>query len=227
MSRKYVGGVVLVGLAAVVVSHGTILRQLARVLIVDQREEEVGLVAILRGEGRHEVAARMLGLAQCRRILVFEGESTQLIRDGISPASSVISIMQLKQHGVKDNEIAVLEGETKNDWEKADQLSNWLAKHPGDRLAILCTRFGSRRLRLILDQTLPADERIRVSVRALHDRRYDESNWWQRRTGCKEFFGESLRLGYCWAAGRPVVGPEPWDPDTYERQLLATMNQTK
>jgi hypothetical protein len=56
-------------------------------------------------------------------------------------------------------------------------------------------------------------------VEGLIDRRFNESNWWQLRSGWKSLFHCYLILGYALCAGRPPEPVDDWNPDVYEVRL--------
>jgi uncharacterized SAM-binding protein YcdF (DUF218 family) len=215
----YAGGGLLVIVVAVLAGQRAILRSVALCAIVDEGSPDDAYVVIGGGDKRYEIAAERVLRGRCPRILLFQGRRSRLVIDGIVPPGYETAIEQLSEHGVDLPRIHVIEGETRDLWECADRLNGWLASHPGARVVILCERFGSRRMRYVLDHVLPEDLSERVAVEALRDRRYDESNWSESRTGWKSLFGAGLGLAYCAIAGRPAVYPEPWDPDIYEQQL--------
>ncbi len=124
----------------------------------------------------------------------------------------------LETHAVPATVIQILPGETRNDWDRARILLDWMREHPEEHVALLCNRFGSRRLRIILDRVLGSDAR-RVHLVALADRRYDETNWWRSKDGVVAFWDGFSHLGYVSLAGEGD-GPGPsWDADAWERSL--------
>ena len=98
-------------------------------------------------------------------------------------------------------------------------LTEWLDQHADSSILLLCDRFESRRVRSILDQVLPESQSERVRIVGLADRRFDETDWWQSRTGVKSFVDAMLALMHIYAVGLPPVESHSWDPLEYERRL--------
>ena len=59
-----------------------------------------------------------------------------------------------------------------------------------------------------------------VHVRALRDRRHDETDWWRSRSGWKAVFAGYVALTHTLVFGRPDWNDEErWDPNAYEERL--------
>jgi hypothetical protein len=82
----------------------------------------------------------------------------------------------------------------------------------------LCDRFSSRRTRCLFERELGGLS-PRVHWRALPDRRYDERNWQQSRTGVVSLFDSYLNWGHVWLYGDTLGDREEWDPDQYQNNL--------
>ena len=80
--------------------------------------------------------------------------------------------------------------------QEARSVQTWLGKTSNATTVLLCDRFESRRWRQILDNALEPEYAESVSVHALPDRRYDETNWWRVEDGLKAIVGEYLKLAY-------------------------------
>jgi hypothetical protein len=130
----------------------------------------------------------------------------------------------LEKRCVPQQAISVIPGGGFNDWDAARSLAAWLNDHPKDSVLLLCSRFRSALMRRVLDVVLDPNQAARVRVRALPDRRFDESNWWKYRTGFQAF-------GICWLmriqtwCGGGDSEPIPCaSADDYERDFLNSQN---
>jgi hypothetical protein len=100
------------------------------------------------------------------------------------------------------------------------RLQRWLDQNPRSRLAILTDQFGSRRLRVQLDNALAKEDCERVFVCALKSQKYDDANWWKSRLGVKSWLISLLTLTHtCLVGVSPLAESVGWDPMVYEEEL--------
>jgi len=225
--RRYALIVVVLTMVALLTLHAPLLRGVACLLIVDQPVAKVTHVAILGCGGRYggpdrryRAAAELFRSHALRAVLLFEAHRTRLVREGILPPDELVGREQLLKHRVPEPQISTLPGEARNIWDMSDRLGDWLRAHPTSRVVALADRFQSRQARVTLDAVLDPKLAQRVVVRALPDRRYDETDWWHSRRGWKSVFTNACGLAAVWIYGRPDPSlRDDWDPDEYERQL--------
>jgi hypothetical protein len=55
----------------------------------------------------------------------------------------------------------------------------------------------------------------RISWFPLRDRRYDETNWWQRKEGVLDVFNSYVSLGYVWLNGEQPSTWREWDAEEW------------
>jgi hypothetical protein len=191
-----VAGVLVAG---IFLGRGVPLRGLGGLLIVDEPAGAVAGVVPLRGDRMHDAAAARVrdGGAE---VLLIELVPLRQQAMGIVPTRAETDRQALEDRGVPESAIRVLSEETDNDWDAARVLHDWLREHPGTHVAVLSERFGSRRLRILLDRVLGADAG-RVHVVGLSDRRYDETNWWRNHDGLAAWLDGIVGLGFVWLAG--------------------------
>src|SRR5205823_5023052 len=102
-------------------------------------------------------------------------------------------------------------------WAVARGLHVWLADRPGERVTVLCDRFGSREWDAKFRAVLSREEYARVRLAALPDRRYDENDWWRHKEGRVALFNAYLGYGHAALYGEDAGGWREWDPDDYEK----------
>ena len=218
LSRRWL--VVIAALGAVLVSaHRPLLTSVGRLLIVDQPRGPCAAVLIISGDGRYDAAAEVYRRTGSPMLLL-KSPTTRLVQYGILPPGHELARHELRERGVPDDAIVVLPEVAREEWKPYQSLDGWMTKQPEAHVLVLADRYGSRNLRYVLDRTL-GSQASRVSIRALADRRYDETNWWQSRKGIKSTCTAYLALLYAWINGPPTTFYEDtWDPDHYEKQLL-------
>ncbi len=136
---------------------------------------------LLGGDGSCRLAARsrLSGPDFAPRVLVLEGPPGRLQRLGILDPLSVQARNALRREDlpVFDNALTVIDYPGRGDWGRARTLRQWLTEHSDVRVAVLCDRMNSRRVRLIFRSVLGDDLGSRVHWCALADRKFDETNW--------------------------------------------------
>lgn len=225
--RRWFSLLLLAIIVTVAIFHRTLLQGVAELLIVDQTPPTVDAVVILGGDGRHPVAAIMLEGGTANSILLIEPPPTRLTELGIIEKRSEAARRKLVELGVAQDRIVVVQGNPEQDPRAFRILSDWLGQHPNTKVAVLCDRFGSRWVRYTLDNVLDERDRRRVHVVALRDRRYDESNWWSRRTGWKVVFNAYFDLAYAVCCGEDEAQPPMLDADEFEREVVQRWNSQK
>jgi hypothetical protein len=198
-----------------------LLISLAGALVVDQRPDRIDCVLVGGGDGRFDLAAQWYVNDPALRILQIEPYPECLVREGFEPAAAERLYLEMQKREVPADAVTIIPGETRTAWESAHQLDQWLLANKNCHVVVICDRFGSRVERLILNRTLRPDHAQRVFVRGLPDRRHDETNWWQVRSGAKQLVRDWLRLAYVGLIGEQTPTLVPFDPDAFEQQLQA------
>lgn len=138
---------------------------------------------------------------------------------GIMPPFEELVRRELVRRGLSGDCLTVRSHTGTTTWEQARCLSGWLCERPEVRVVVLCDRFGSRRLRCILDRVLTEAEAGRVNIRAVAHPWYDETTWWQCKEGMLGLFGGYLQLGYVWLGGDDSTERAEWDLEQFEKAL--------
>ncbi len=222
-SRFTLWGAALV-VAALVVFHGPLFRFLAGLLVVEDQQTAAGAVVVMGASGPFHAApfneaAQLYRDGQAREIVLIEDRSSRLVRAGVVPTLEMIGKRQLAEQSVPDAALTVLAGEQRTDWDRARRLGSWLDEHPAASATVLCNEFDSRRTYGIFREELGARRAARLLWRAVPDRRYGVSNWWQSRQGIVEFAGAYVALAHAHVVGEPPRDTKRWDPDEYEAAL--------
>jgi hypothetical protein len=214
----------LLGVALVAVClyafRAPILRSVASYLVVDEPLTAADYALIQPyGDGRYDRAAELYRDGLVRSVLLVERRHTRLERLGLLPTFETLTQHALAARGVPAQAITVIPGPVRTDWERARCLRTWLEHQPAVRIAVLCDRFGERKLRYVFDQMLGADYAGRVRLLGLPDRRFDENNWWQQRIGIVDMFDTYMRLAFTRFVGEGSEEWREWDPKEYEKTL--------
>jgi hypothetical protein len=208
-------GALLVGLG---LAHRPLLRLAAGALVADDSDGGAPwLVPFDDGQVYTYAAERCRADAETRVLLIERAPDRLQALVGF-PSWAEERRRMLLARGVAARAVEVLPAATEDDWDGARALRGWLADHPGARVAVLCDRFRSRRLRIVFDRVLGPDA-DRARVVAVPDRRYDETNWWRSKDGLVGWWDGFVSLGYTGLIGEGNPPTPLWDPDAYERGL--------
>jgi len=216
---------------AVWLLYAPILRGLAGLLIVDQPAGDCDYVCLRSWGGGPEgdqsinAAGDLYGGKRPCNVLLIAPQTDRLSEIDVLPSFESLCRRELGKRHVPQQAISVIPGGGYNDWDAARSLAAWLNDHPDDSALLLCSRFRSALVRRVLDDVLDPTQAARVRVRALPDRRFDETDWWKSRIGYLEF-------GFCWLmriqnwCGNGDEKPPPFTgADDYERDFLHSLGE--
>ena len=210
----------LLGVVAIIVCHRPLLRLCASGLIVDSADGHADTILILDGDRCFEKAAEHYARGACDHVLLLAWQPDRLTMLGVLPSWDTIGRRELLAAGMPADAIFTTGGQVRNNWDAARTLDKWLDNNPQRRVDVFCHRFHSRELSHICNREIDSSRRARVHVRALSDRRYDETDWWLSKLGVKDFFGSVLFLGYAFARGEDPAQRVDLSPDRYEAGLF-------
>jgi len=216
--RWVVGGMIV----AAVVFHATILRWLARTLIVDDTRRTVDDVLVLDRGDCFDRAAELYHAGLASRLHFIERPAKRLESLGVVPSWGSLCNAELKRRRVSPRAITAIPGiaDVNDTWQMARCTRAWLKDHPDDTVRVLCGRFSSGGIRYVMSKTLAVDDLDRVVFCGVPNLRYDESNWWQSRAGCREIVAALFDQAYFRLHGEDsAVLIQPFDPDAFERGL--------
>ena len=203
--------------------HAWILHRLAALLVVRQPAE--GCYAVLALDGGfqrpewYDEAARLYHEDRSRRILLIEQHRGRVVRLGVLPAHEAESRQALAARGVPAEAVELIPGQARDIWAEVRLLQSWLQDRPDAHLLVVCGQFAGRHQRYVLDTVLDPDDAARVSVRALPNPWFDETDWWQSRAGWKACGFSYLRLAYAWCHGEGPPPPDEMSPHDYQQLL--------
>ncbi|HWB10154.1 MAG TPA: hypothetical protein VG826_13070 [Pirellulales bacterium] len=202
----------------VAVLHAPLLRLAVSPFVADDNRAADHLF-VYSGDGRFARAAEAYRNGEAKQVLVLDRPASRLVRLGIVASRADECRRELTRRGVPGDAIVLISGTADNPWQAVHCLGAWLKDHPGESVRMLCDRFASGDLRYVMSRVLGANERQRVAIQALADRRYDESNWWKSRWGWHAAMGATCELAYDRLRGEdPRPGPE-FDIEAFERTL--------
>jgi len=218
-------GLVAVLLAILWLIHRPLLSLSARALVVDQPIEDCTFLWLrgdelsYDGRGALEAAAGLYRSKPGLGIVLVERQRALLVREGIVESFTHRAARQLQHRGVPAKAIHIIPGAAGNEWEECRLVGAWLQVRPEARLAVLCRRLESGCLRRVIDSTCPAAVAQRVRMCGLRDAWGDETNWWQSRSGVKEWLFGWLGLLHVAGHGPSAEFGSRFDLAEYERQL--------
>jgi hypothetical protein len=209
--------VVLLVLASLFLGRGPILHAVGALLVAEDADEVVTADVLFDLDlDPAQLAQRYR--ASPRPLLLLRWAPSRLVLTGLVPPACQRVQAALERCGVDRNRVQELPAQAHGFWDGARALHAWLADHPAARVAVLCERFDSRRLRYILDCVLGPDTG-RAAVVALADENIHEANWWRSKAGFFRWFSRLLQLGFTYTQGEGIKQRLTWDLDASERSL--------
>lgn len=193
-----------------------------RLVAVEKSDQKSDFVMVSDTEcGQCVKAAAELGInGNVEGILIYREEPTRLVVVGAVAPYEQLALQKFVEYGVDPNSVTTLPAACLSDWDVARRLNTWLQEHPSKRVRVLADQFSSRRIQMLIDRRVDASHRDQVTIEGVPDTRYDETNWWTRRSGIKSFLFNVCRIQYVWWIGEDVKTPVDWSADKYEAALL-------
>jgi hypothetical protein len=164
-------------------------------LIVDEGRDPAPAVLLLDGDRQFDVAAEF-SRAGAATILVYRSPPDRLARMGILPRSDETARRELLERGVANEHLKILDGDSASRFRIAATLGQWLADHPDQQVNVLCERFTSRTWKIVFERALAPPLAKNIRFVPLHNRQFDETNWWRSKPGMMAFVNSYIRLGY-------------------------------
>jgi hypothetical protein len=213
--------VAVCSLLVVIVFHAPLLRLAVSPLVDGDEPRAADYLFVYSGDGRFDRAAEAYRCGDATRILVLDRPATRLVRLGILRSRAEECRHELARRGVPEESVLLIPGAANTPWQTARCLEAWLRDNPRHDVRLLCDRFASGDLRYVMSRILGADERQRVAIEGLADRRYDNTNWWRSRAGWRGTGGAACELAYDRLRGEdPDPRPsQEFDPQAFERAL--------
>jgi hypothetical protein len=221
--------IVLAAVAGLWLVHGFLFRGVARLLVVDEPVDRFQYVAISGrddapdGDRCFDEAVALFHQNPSCHILLIRPAPTRLAETGILASFETLGRRELAARGLPQNAIQSISSDGHDDWAKARALRAWLLDRPTATVVLFRDRLGSAHLRYVLNIVLDSPQAARVRLRALPDRRYDETNWWLSRCGYKGFGMAWLLQFRAWCTGGDHQPPPRYSADDYEHNLRLTL----
>ncbi len=202
-----------------VVFHAPILRVVESLLVVNEPRVPTEFAVIISHNEWGETAFDLWHDKEVETIVLFQGREPRPVRVGAVPSFVVIGRQELINRGVPDRAIAVIRSEAMTHQQAFRDVDRWLQHRPDAHATVLVPRHGTRYSRWVIDSVLEKDRADRLHVASPPVRSFDETVWWQSRTGVKKIIHGYLRLGHFLYFGESNALIDEWDPDEYERSL--------
>ena len=202
--------------------HAPLFRGVGRFLVVDEPLAKADYIVILPSLAGDRVALET-AIQQVRQgeaggLLFFQMPPTRSERCGAWPDYETATREFLKSRGLAERSIVALPGPSRDSWEAARALGQWLGQRPTLRLDVLCQRFRGRYERHVFDSVLSSNIGKQLHFVAAADR-IDETNWWHDREGIQMVFQNYVQLAFIELHGETETSTGAWTLEQYEQSL--------
>ncbi len=213
--------IVLAGLATLVIVHPWLLASAYGMLEVNQPESDCRMVMVVTpSPGCFEAAAEAIADGSAEQILIIAKKPSR--REFIGAVEPLASLWrsQLISLGVSDGQIRVISTDATTPHEAFSKMDPVLQRETEGNCAVISTSTLSRYHRMVIDQVLSDQRAIRYSVRSIHPKASDPSNWWRSRSDVTRVFDHGLRTLFVACVGESTVNRH--DPYEHLYQHLAS-----
>jgi len=224
--RKWLKWVVLaVGLLVLWLARAPLLRISARPLVADEPARDCAYVWLrgdemgLDGDDAIQTAMHLYRRRPGTEIIMVERYPSLLVREGIVESFTARTSRQLHERGVPRSAVHIIPGAARNEWEECRLVGAWLQSRPRGTVVVLSDRLASGALKHVVCAACAPQAARRMKVYALRGRWGDETNWWQSRSGAKDWMFGWLGLIHVCCFGEPSPPQTCFDPDRYEQLL--------
>ncbi len=197
--RRILLGVLAAGVAltALYLARGRLLPAVARWLDVGEPPNRAEYVMVLPGDenARPFVAAAIMKAGLAGQALVPETATSPSVEDGILPPTHEIICRVLRYRGVEEEDIVILDGQSRSTFGDIRALARFLEASPQARVTLVTSGYHTRRTRWTVDRLLGERARQVTFVSAPTDG-FGTDRWWEVDEGFIAIVGEYLKLGY-------------------------------
>jgi len=176
-----------------------ILRAIGNALVCEDRMEPVEALFVLSGDpwdrGNEAVRLYKQGLAE-KIICTGENIPRLFLIAGILYPESELTQMNIIAQGVPSTQVALLCKGTSTK-EEADYILEYCLQHKIKKLAVVSTRFHTRRVQYAFRQKF-RDAGLSLLIHGAPSSEYDESRWWHSEEGLIFVNNEYIKLIYYW-----------------------------
>jgi uncharacterized SAM-binding protein YcdF (DUF218 family) len=181
-------------LGSLYIARSPVLSWLGSLMVVADPIQTADAIVILDGSyfGEREiVAADLYKDGYASRIIVtlgYEPQSSEILRQrSVRPASpKEFKLLLLRELGVPDDAIVVLEEGVESTFDEANLVADWVDGANIGSLILVTTRFHSARA-LYIFQRVFGDRNVRLTMYPTSVDYFNPDTWWQNRT--------TLRIG--------------------------------
>ncbi|MBI3862554.1 MAG: YdcF family protein [Planctomycetia bacterium] len=194
--RRIVVAAVLVALVTIWLAHVPLLQFAGRWLNVStQLAAPVDDVMVLGGdlELRPLVAASIVRSGLARRVLITQVVASDEVVDGMTPPHHEIVHQVLLRSGVSADAVDLLPVIADSTQDEARCLSEYLASHPGRRVAVVTSDYHSRRTKRVFIAAC-GDRAADLSFIGAPTDGFAAENWWRFEPGFVQYVDEYLKL---------------------------------
>jgi hypothetical protein len=218
-------GLLAAAIVAAWLGRGLALRGLAAPL-VSRQSADGATVLVLWGDERgadgghgFDGAAAFYRQDPSRSIFLIGRRGTRLVELGILSPFATLGQRELAARGVPPSAVETVAATAADQWDQARLLNVWLEAHPGTTVALWCKPLGSGQVRWIIDHAAAPAEAARVRVVVSQSSNPDAPEWWQSRSGVKDFMLSWLELVFTRSCGPRRVVCQPQSVAAYEEAL--------
>ena len=188
-----VGALLLVGFLAVVF-HRPLLTSAARAWVVNPPIEPADAILVLGGgmNTRPAAAAALFHQGIAPIILIPRNPATPLEITGVLPPNAELTRQLLLQKGVPESRIRLIGTDCDSTRDEILALRDWIHQEKAHHILVPTDLFHTRRVDWFGNHLLESSG-ARISVVAIRNRRFSESNWWTREEGLIQFQNELVK----------------------------------
>jgi uncharacterized SAM-binding protein YcdF (DUF218 family) len=182
------------------VFRAPILRAVANAYVVDEPAVKADAIVVLGGGAntRPFAAARLFHEGYSPRVLVMNTEREPTDALGVTTPESNVNRRVLRALKVPDSAVVVVGREVSSTHDEALAVREWAQENSAKQILVPTDLFHTRRVKWLFGRAL-APLNTQVQVRAIPQRKYSTTNWWQHEEGLVGFQNEVLKFAlYRW-----------------------------
>jgi hypothetical protein len=191
--RLWFAGLAIGGLA-VYLARAPLLVGLAGVLVTEGTVPANSVVVALDGNRSHAVAANALQTGQASAVLVYDRRPNRLVQRGLLPSVRERSREMYAAVGIDNSRQEQLEGTVAGLDDLIQRLSSGNAVDGATLVVLVCDEYRTRWLRRRVDRLLDEEAAQRFVVVGAQDTGVDRDGWWHSPVGRRVVITEWCRL---------------------------------
>jgi uncharacterized SAM-binding protein YcdF (DUF218 family) len=176
-----------------------ILKGVGNYLVVNDRLQPADIIFLLNSEvnTRPFRAAELYRQGLAPAIVIARSESPAIVKLGLVPNDTDISVAVMEKQGVPPDKIIVLPypGGVTSTFDEAATLKKYIEASHAGKIILVTSVFHTRRARWIFEKALVGLP-VRLEMAAVPYATFDQSNWWKSESGLITFNNEFIKLLY-------------------------------